>query len=234
MDAMIEAPLLSQARHASDPDLALVEASINGDISAFEELVRRHSHSLLRIAGQVTHNLEDAEEAVQEAFLKAYQSLRQFQGHSRFSTWLIRIALNESIALLRKRKTGRIQEISLEYRDLRANNSPPQIADWHPDPECLYGQVELRRILRTALLGLRPALRVVFVLRDIEELSVAETAAILDLAPGSVKVRLHRARLQLRDILSRHFRQGAAGLRSTVGKIHGEDSPSSGNDQSNP
>jgi RNA polymerase sigma-70 factor, ECF subfamily len=232
--AMIEAQPLSPARYAteyaSDPDLPLVEASINGNISAFEELVRRHSQSLLRIADQVVHNLDDAQEAVQEAFLKAYQSLRQFRRTSRFSTWLTRIALNESIGLLRKRRT---QEISLEYRDPRADNSPLQIADWHPDPECLYGQVELRRILRTALLGLRPSLRVVFVLRDVEGLSVAETAAILDLTTSTVKVRLHRARLQLRDILSRYFRQSTAGLPFATG-IHSRPiQPSAGNDKSN-
>jgi RNA polymerase sigma-70 factor (ECF subfamily) len=81
-----------------------------------------------------------------------------------------------------------------------------QVADWHPDPERLYQQAELRYILHTGLLRLRPTLRVVFVLRDIEGLSIAETATILNLAPGAVKVRLHRARLELRDTLTRYFR----------------------------
>lgn len=207
--AMIDAPPLSEVHHVIDPDLALVEASIGGDIAAFEELVRRHSHSMIRVADQVTRNLDDAQEAVQEAFLKAYQNLRQFRGRSKFSTWMTRIALNESIEILRKQKRNASREISLDYRDSRTDNLPMQTVDWHPDPERIYGQVELQRILRSALSGLRPALRVVFVLRDVEGLSIAETATALDLAPGTVKVRLHRARLELRERLSRYFQRSA-------------------------
>ena len=199
------------ARYVGDPDLPLVEASICGDISAFETLVRRYSPWLLRIAQQVTHNWDDAEEAVQETFLKAHQNLRQFQGYSKFSTWLIRIAMNRSLLVLGKRRSWAVREISLESKDSRGNNVPLQVSDWHPDPERLYQQTELRQILRTGLLRLRPTLRVVFVLRDIEGLSVAETATILNLAPGAVKVRLHRARLELRDILTRYFRKTDAG-----------------------
>lgn len=212
--ATTEASPLSTARHASDPDLALVEASINGDISAFEKLVRRYSRSLLRIADQVTHNLDDAQEAVQGAFLKAYQSLRRFEGNSRFSTWLTRIALNESLGILRKRRRCTIQEIPLDFKDPRTCSLPLQIADWRPNPEHLYSQVELRQILRKALLGISPALRVVFVHRDVEGLSIAETATILDLAPTAVKVRLHRARRQLRERLNEHFRKAKLGHRT--------------------
>lgn len=202
----LEPVLEFAARHAGDEDWPLVEASIGGDISGFETLVRRYSSRLLRIAQQVTHNLDDAQEAVQETFLKAHQNPRQFRGYSKFSTWLIRIAINESLLVLRKRTTSSMHEISLEYKDPRGDR-PIQVSDWHPNPEQLYQQSELRQILRAGLLELRPVLRVVFILRDIEGLSVADSAKILGLTPGAVKVRLHRARLQLRDTLSSYFRK---------------------------
>lgn len=223
---------LAAARYANDPDLELVQASINGDISAFEKLVRRHSQPMLRVADQVTNNLDDAEEAVQEAFLKTYQNLRRFQGHSKFSTWLTRIVLNESIGILRKRRRISIEEISLDCQDSRTDNLPLQIADWYPDPECIYGQVELRQILRSTLMGLSPALRVVFVMRDVEGFSISETATILDLAQGTVKVRLHRARLELRERLTQHFRESPVGFRRARDQIRSDSSSQASHEDS--
>jgi RNA polymerase sigma-70 factor (ECF subfamily) len=176
---------------------------MSGDIAAFEELVRRYDRKLLRIALQVTHNQEDAQEAVQETFLKAYQKLHQFRGNSKLSTWLIRIALNESLMTLRRRRYT--QELPLEYEDPNGEHLPLDVADWSPNPEQLYSRSELQEILRKALEGLPPALRIVFVLRDLEVLSIKETAAALDLHPSAVKARLLRARLQLREKLSRVF-----------------------------
>jgi RNA polymerase sigma-70 factor (ECF subfamily) len=193
-------------RHVPDEDLALVESSASGDMAAFEELVRRYDRKLLRIAQQMTRNLEDAQEVVQETFLKAYQGLSRFQRKSKFSTWLIRIAMNESLMKLRKRRRY-AQELPLEYEDQDGEILPSDVADWSPNPEQLYGRSELQDILRNALEELRPALRVVFVLRDVEGLSIAETAAALDLHPSAVKARLLRARLQLRETLSKYFRQ---------------------------
>lgn len=118
--------------------------------------------------------------------------------------------MNESFLILRKRTACAVREISVECNDPRGN-LPLQVSDWHPNPEQLYQQTELRQILRTGLLGLRPILRVVFVLRDIEGLSIAETATILGLTQSAVKVRLHRARLELRATLSRHFRKTEIG-----------------------
>jgi RNA polymerase sigma-70 factor (ECF subfamily) len=194
----------SPSRYDLDPDLPLVEASASGDVAAFEELVRRYDRKLLRIAQQVTHSLEDAQDAVQETFLKAYQRLHQFQGTSKFSTWLIRIALNESLMKLRKR---RHTPEPLDYEDSNGETLPLDVADWSPDAEQLYSRAELREILRKALEELAPILRVVFVLRDVEDLSIKETAAALDLHPSAVKARLLRARLQLREKLSKYFRQ---------------------------
>src|SRR5215472_4800831 len=124
----IEPVLQSTARFADDPDQPLVEASISGDTSAFETLVRRYTQWLLRIAQQITHNWDDAQEAVQETFLKAHQNLRRFQGNSKFSTWLIRIAMNESLLILGKRRRWAAREISLECKDPRGNDLPLQVS----------------------------------------------------------------------------------------------------------
>jgi RNA polymerase sigma-70 factor, ECF subfamily len=202
--AMIEDSAQPATRYTLDEDLALVEASMSGDIAAFEELVRRYDRKLLRIALQLTYNQEDAQDAVQETFLKAYQKLNQFQGNSKFSTWLIRIAVNESLMKLRKRRYT--QELPLEYEDPNGEHLPLDVADWSPNPEQLYSRSELQEILRKALEGLPPALRVVFVLRNVEGLSTNETSAALDLGPSAVKARLFRARLQLREKLSKLFR----------------------------
>jgi RNA polymerase sigma-70 factor, ECF subfamily len=202
--AMIEDSAQSGTRYTLEKDLALVEASRSGHIAAFEELVRRYDRKLLRIALQVTHNQEDAQEAVQETFLKAYQKLNQFRGDSKLSTWLIRIALNESLMTLRRRRRY-TQELPLEFEDPDGTNIPVDVVDWSPNPEQLYSRSELQEILRKALEDLPPALRVVFVLRDLEVLSIKETAAALDLHPSAVKARLLRARLQLREKLSKFF-----------------------------
>jgi RNA polymerase sigma-70 factor, ECF subfamily len=205
--AMIDAVTQSVTGSASDPDLALVEASIRGDAWAFETLVRRYSHRLLRVAHRVTRSLEDAQEAVQETFLKAFQKLCQFKGNSKFSSWLIRITLNESFLILRRRRTSTPLEIVLESKDLWS--LPLQISDWRPNPEQLFGEAELQQFLRSALSRLRPILRAVFVLREIEGYSIAETAEILNLTSNVVKVRHHRARLQLRETLSHQLRRKA-------------------------
>jgi RNA polymerase sigma-70 factor (ECF subfamily) len=185
-------------------DLDLVHATQGGDVSAFEELVERYDRKLLRIAEHITHNREDSQDAIQEAFLKAFQHLDDFREHSQFSTWLIRITVNQALMKLRKRRTTK--EVSLD-EDFQADGDmlPREVADWTPNPEELYRASELRDILVKALEGLRPALRTVFVLRDIEGLSIDQTAEVLDLVPAAVKARLWRARLQLRGLLSEHF-----------------------------
>jgi RNA polymerase sigma-70 factor, ECF subfamily len=212
--AMIDAVTQSVTGSASDPDLALVEASIRGDAWAFETLVRRYSHRLFRVAHRVTRSLEDAQEAVQETFLKAFQKLCQFKGNSKFSSWLIRITLNESFLILRRRRTSTPLEIVLESKDLWS--LPLQISDWRPNPEQLFGEAELQRFLRSALSRLRPILRAVFVLREIEGYSIAETAEILNLTSNVVKVRHHRAKLQLRETLSHQLRRKAVVHHDTL------------------
>jgi RNA polymerase sigma-70 factor (ECF subfamily) len=192
---------------ASD-DLGLVHATLGGDLSAFEELVRRYDRKLLRIALNVTHNREDAQDAVQEAFLKAFQHLDRFREDSLFSTWLIRITLNQ--ALLKLRKSSKKREVSLD-EDFQAEGDvlPMEVTDWAPNPEQLYSVSELRDILAKALQELRPSLRTVFVLRDIEGLTTDQTTEVLHLSHSAVKARLFRARLQLREYLNRYFKKPA-------------------------
>jgi RNA polymerase sigma-70 factor (ECF subfamily) len=195
-------------KDAADEDLVLVQATKNGDTAAFEELVKRYDRKLLRIALNVTRNHEDAEDAIQETFLKAYRNLARFQGNAKFSTWLTRIAVNESLTKLRKQHGEK--EISLE-RGIRLDGEvlPFDVADWAPNPEERYGVSQLREILTKSLQELRPALRVVFVLRDVEGFSTSETAEALGLTQVSVKARLFRARLELRERLSKYFRKSA-------------------------
>jgi RNA polymerase sigma-70 factor (ECF subfamily) len=185
-------------------DMALVHACKNGDVSAFEQLVKRYDRRLLRIAQHVTHNREDAQDAVQEAFLKVFRKLTQFEENSQFSTWLIRITVNESLMKLRKQRSTR--EVSMD-EDFHSEDDLAafDFADWSPNPEELYREFELRNILRSALQGLQPSLRVVFVLRDVEGFSTEQTAEALELTNAAVKARLWRARLQLRQRLSRYF-----------------------------
>src|SRR5215467_4616013 len=197
-----------ETQRADDPDLPLLDEIARGNQKAFEDLVQKYDRKLLRIAEKITLNFEDAEEAVQEAFLKAHQKLHQFQRTSKFSTWLIRIALNESFMKLRKRRQN--LETPLEYENAEGETLPIDLADWAPDPEQIYARSEIREILLGALNNLQPALRATFVLRDLEGLSTEETALVLKLKENAVKSRLLRARLQLRERLTRYFRQPMA------------------------
>jgi RNA polymerase sigma-70 factor (ECF subfamily) len=195
------------ARAALD-DMALVHACKSGDAAAFEQLLKRYDRRLLSIAQNVTHNREDAQDAVQEAFLKVFRRLAQFQEKSQFSTWLIRITVNESLMKLRKQHSNREVSIDEDFQN-DVDMAPFDVVDWDPNPEELYRGSELRDILRRTLQELQPGLRVVFVLRDIEGLSTSETAEVLELTPVAVKARLWRARLQLRERLSKYFGVGA-------------------------
>jgi RNA polymerase sigma-70 factor (ECF subfamily) len=186
------------------PDIALVERARGGDVSAYDELVRKYDRQVFRIAQHITQNREDAEDVMQDAFLKAYEKLDQFQGNSKFYTWLVRIAVNESLMRLRKRRTGRMVSID-EDIDTDEGTVPRDLADWAPDPEQNYTQAELRRILEKTIKGLPPGFKVVFELRDVQGLSTEDTAEALGLSVPAVKSRLLRARLQLRERLSRYF-----------------------------
>jgi len=191
-------------------ELQLVNAAKAGDISAFEELVRRYDRNVFRIAQHITQNREDAEDVVQDAFMKAYENLGQFQGQSKFYTWLVRIAVNEALMKLRRRRPERMVSLDEEVRT-EEDSMPREIADWSPNPEQLYNQSELRDILGKTIQGLPPSFRTVFVLRDVEGLSTEETAEALELSIPAVKSRLLRARLQLRERLNKYFKARKSG-----------------------
>src|SRR6267154_6246942 len=143
---MIAGATLPAQTHVPDDDLTLVQAVRGGDIAAFEQLVKRYDAKLLRIAQNVTHNSEDAEEAVQGAFFKAYQKSDQFQGHAKFSTWLIRITLNESLMKLRKQRATLKQLVDNDVdADSDSERHQFDVADWAPNPEMLYRASEFRR-----------------------------------------------------------------------------------------
>src|SRR5512146_1970225 len=187
-------------------ELALVQAAKAGDIGAFEQLVKRYDRNVFRIAQHITQNREDAEDVVQDAFLKAYQNLGQFQGQSKFYTWLVRIAVNEALMRLRRRRPERMVSLDEDVKT-EEDTMPREVADWSPNPEQLYTQSELRDILTKTIQGLPSSFRTVFVLRDVEGLSTEETAEALSLSIPAVKSRLLRARLQLRERLNKFFQR---------------------------
>jgi RNA polymerase sigma-70 factor, ECF subfamily len=187
-------------------DTALVSKAQGGDAAAFNELVGKYERKVFRLAKNITNNQEDAEDVLQETFLKAYSHIGGFQGNSKFYTWLVRIAVNEALMKLRKRKSDKTVSLD-EGVDTGEEVMVREVAVWDDNPEQRYSQAEIRAILQEAVEGLRPAFRTVFVLRDIEELSTEETANMLDLSVPAVKSRLLRARLQLREKLTRFFKR---------------------------
>lgn len=195
----------SKVREPVSDELALVRAAKAGDITAFEQLVKRYDRNIFRIAQHITHNREDAEDVVQDAFLKAYENLAQFQEQSKFYTWLVRIAVNESLMKLRRRRGDKIVSLDQDI-ETEEDTMPREIADWAPNPAQIFDQEQLREILGKTIQGLPPSFRTVFVLRDVEGLSTEETAEALGLSIPAVKSRLLRARLQLRERLNKYFK----------------------------
>src|SRR5262252_7207770 len=184
----------------------LVAKAREGDVQAFGDLVRKYEGKIFRLAQHITQNREDAEDVLQETFLKAYEHLDQFQGNSKFYTWIVRIAVNQALMKLRKRKTDKTVSID-ETIDTGEDTVAREIAAWDENPEERYSREELNEILESAVEGLAPPYRTVFVLRDIEDLSTEETAEALNLSVPAVKSRLLRARLQLREKLTRYFKR---------------------------
>ncbi len=191
---------------AEADEAALVAQSREGDGGAFGELVRRYESKIFRLAQHVTQNREDAEDVLQETFLKAYEHLDQFQGAAKFYTWIVRIAVNQALMKLRRRRTDRSVSLD-EAIDTGEDTIVREVAAWDENPEQRFSRAEFGQILDEAIQGLEPPYRSVFVLRDIDELSTEETADALGLSIPAVKSRLLRARLQLREKLTRHFKR---------------------------
>jgi RNA polymerase sigma-70 factor (ECF subfamily) len=189
--------------YAERGDEELVRIAQGGDRRAFDELVRRYKDKVYRLSYKILRHEEDAAEALQDAFLSAYRGLPNFKAESTFSTWLYRIATNASLMKYRRRREG---HVSLEQsQSVDGAQEPMQIPDWTQQPMKELLNRETREVMEEGISRLPEELRTVFVLRDIEELSNAEVAEILNLSVAAVKSRLHRARIFLRDRLNRYF-----------------------------
>lgn len=188
-----------QAQPAEPP----IELLKKQDREAFAQLVEFASAPIYRLALRMLNDEQDAEDVLQETFIKAYQALPAFEGRSSLKTWLFRIATNEALMLLRKRKP---QQAVLEIdRDDEAVEEPKEIVDWCCIPEPELMTLETRKKLEEAASHLSEGLRAVFLLRDVEGLSGEDTATILNVSVDVVKTRLLRARLKLREELSVYF-----------------------------
>jgi RNA polymerase sigma-70 factor (ECF subfamily) len=187
-------------------EITLVAQSREGDAEAYGQLVRRYQSKIFRLAQHITQNREDAEDVLQQTFLKAYEHLDQFQGNSKFYTWIVRIAVNQALMKLRRRKNDK--SVSMDDAiDTGEDTIVREIAAWDENPEERLSREEVGGILDSAVESLDAPYRSVFVLRDIEELSTEETAEALGLSVPAVKSRLLRARLQLREKLTRQFKR---------------------------
>jgi RNA polymerase sigma-70 factor (ECF subfamily) len=194
------------AEAAPFDEAALVARAKAGDDGAFSELVEHYERRIFRLAKHITQSDEDAEDVLQESFLKAYEKLDTFQGNSKFYTWLVRIAVNEALMKLRKRKSDKSVSLD-EQLDTGEDTVAREVAVWDDTPEQRYSQEELKGILDQAVEGLEPIYKVVFQLRDVDELSTEETAEALGISIPAVKSRLLRARLQLREKLTKFFQR---------------------------
>jgi RNA polymerase sigma-70 factor (ECF subfamily) len=191
---------------AEIPDSELVGRAKAGELAAFEALTNRYEQRVYSLALRMLRQEQDAEDVTQQTFLSVVENLDGFRGEASFSTWLLRIAAHAALKVIRKRKG--LDTVSLEEATEGANDSdaiphPEYIADWRQSPEELVHKKEIRRLLDEALSKLDEKHRMVFLLRDVEGLSVKETAEAMGLSEANTKVRLLRARLQLRELLTR-------------------------------
>jgi RNA polymerase sigma-70 factor (ECF subfamily) len=189
-----------------------LEALRAGDRAEFARLVETYSPAIYRLAIKMLENTQDAEDILQETFIKAFRHLNTFDGRSSLSTWLYRIATNEALMALRRRK---VNLVSLDEPDetLEQEQEPLQIVDWCCMPEEELMSAEARQYLDRAIDELSPNLRVVFILRDMEGLSTQEVGEVLSLSETAVKTRLSRARLRLRELLSEYYGEKMARQR---------------------
>jgi RNA polymerase sigma-70 factor, ECF subfamily len=191
---------------AEAPDNELVQRARAGELDAFDALTTRYEQRVYSLALRMLRQEQDAEDVTQQTFLSALENLEGFRGDASFSTWLLRIATHAALKIIRKRKG--LDTVSLEAATEGTDNTdavphPEFIADWRQSPEQLVQRNEIRRLLEEALARLDEKHRLVFLLRDVEGLSVRETAEALGLSEANTKVRLLRARLQLREHLTR-------------------------------
>ncbi len=191
----------ADARPVKRDEAQIIASILAGNRELYHQLVQPYELSVYRMAMSFMKNETEAEDVAQEAFLKAFRDLANFRGESKFSTWLISITLNEARRRLRRQSTVRMESLD-EPPDEGAKVSPALLRDWREIPSESLERREVRALLQKAIEGLSPIYREVLVLRDIEELSVEETAGALAISISSVKVRLHRARIMLQKELA--------------------------------
>jgi len=180
----------------------LLEKACGGEREAFYELVRPCEQMVYATAISVVKNSADAEEVAREAVLKAFAGLSSFRAEAKFSTWLLRITYNEARVKLRKARQHLYESLDDQPQNEEGDLWPKDYADWCPIPSELLEQDEVRQAVHDAINALSPSYREVLILRDVQHLSIKETTTILGISEASVKTRLHRARLQLRDALA--------------------------------
>jgi len=188
-------------------ELELIDRVQRGENALFYELVRPYERRVFAAAMAILRNESDAEDVAQEAMLKALRAIRQFRADARFSTWLIQITVNEALMRRRKDRNNVIEAID-DRRDEESDYAPRDFADWREIPSEALERKEVRQRLAQALASLDRKYREVFVLRDMEQLNIQETADALGISIASVKTRLLRARLMLRDLLAAGWEQG--------------------------
>lgn len=186
---------------AEDSEQSLIRRICNGESSLFAELVKPYERRVYVTALALLRNEADAQDVAQEAILKAFANLRQFRGESRFSTWLIQITVNEARMRQRKQHADLFEPIT-EAPDEESAYTPRDFADWREIPSEALERSEVRTLLAKALASLGQKYREVFILRDVEQMSIEEAAEVLNISIASVKTRLLRARLMLRDLLA--------------------------------
>ncbi len=187
-----------------EDDFLLVDRVLAGDRRAFESLVRRHERRIFRVTLAVLGNIEDAEEAMQDTFVKAFRHLDQFRKEARFTTWLTRIAVNEAI----QKRNARKNFVPLAAPETEEEPfAPKRYEAWKSNPEQLYGKQELHRIVEDAIQSLPEIYREAFILRDIEELNAEEAGEVLGITVPALKSRLLRARLMIRETLAAKFEE---------------------------
>ncbi len=190
----------------ADQESISLEALRNGDKAEFARLVNKYSSKIYHLAMRILSDPHQAEDVLQETFLKAYRSIGSFEGRSSISTWLYRIAANEALMIVRRRKPEAAL-VDEKDQDDDENTNETTVTDWCCMPEEELLTNESRKFMNEAIQNLSPALRVVFMLRDIDGLSIKETAEALDLSEAAVKTRLLRARLSLREQLSKYYHE---------------------------
>jgi RNA polymerase sigma factor (sigma-70 family) len=199
------ATLAPTAEERAADDMRLAQLVVNRDKGAFESIMRRHNPKLFRVARAILKNDAEAEDALQEAYLAAFRGMATFQGAAPLSTWLTRIVINESLGRLRKRRR---HDVVVEF----ANRGEPADEAPNESPEQQAFQSQLRELLERKIDSLPLHFRTVFIMREVEDMTVEETAECLSIPPATVRTRLHRARAELRESLALEMDSASGGV----------------------